>query len=314
MEDKTGNKMRPAAVLIAGPTASGKSALALAVADALGGAVVNADSMQVYAGLRVLTARPGDGDLERAPHLLYGHVPPGERYSVGRYLADAAATIETCAKEGLVPIFAGGTGLYFKALLEGLSPIPQVPDAVRAQWDARLAADGVATLRDILAKVDPELAGRHRALDAQRLVRALGVHEATGRPLSAWQREPGVPLLDAARTRRVFLDPDRESLYRRIDARFEAMMAQGALDEVRALVAQASDPSLPAMRAHGVPHLAAHLKGELSLAEAIACAQADTRHYAKRQKTWFRHQMADWESLDPDDENARDRWLTGLCR
>ena len=313
MKETTGIDTKPAAVLIAGPTASGKSALALEVAARLGGAVINADSMQVYSGLHALTARPERQETSRAPHLLYGHVSPRERYSVGRYIDDAAHALETCKADGLVPIFTGGTGLYFKALLEGLSPIPEVPDDTRAQIDARLKAEGIEALRRELVHADPELAARHPALDAQRLVRALAVHKATGRPLSAWQDEPGVPLIDAARTARLFLDPDREWLYGRIDRRFEAMIANGALNEVRALAAQVDDPSLPAMRAHGVPHLAAHLRGELSLEDAITRGQADTRHYAKRQKTWFRHQMTDWDTLDPQDEKARERWLAGLA-
>jgi tRNA dimethylallyltransferase len=268
--------------------------------------------MQVYSGLRVLTARPSDAELAHAPHRLYGHVAPTERYSAGRFLQDAAVAIAECGNEGRVPVFAGGTGLYFKALLEGLSPIPEVPDAVRAQWDERLKADGIERLRAELVRVDPVLGQRLPLLDAQRLVRALAVHEATGRPLSAWQGEPGKPLLHAARTVRVFLDPDRAALYRRIDARFTDMIASGALEEVRGLFAAVADRSLPAMRAHGVPHLGAHLRGEMTLEDAVARGQADTRQYAKRQKTWFRHQMAGWCVLDPDDAKAREGWLAGL--
>ena len=313
MEETTGKIERPAAVLIAGPTASGKSALALDVAVRLGGAVINADSMQVYSGLHVLTARPDAEETACARHLLYGHVDPSQRYSVGRYLEDAAGAMERCGKDGLVPVFTGGTGLYFKALLEGLSPIPQVPDEVRAQVQARLETAGIEALRNELVKADPELAARHPALDAQRLIRALAVYRETGRPLSSWQEEPGTPLIDASRTVRLFLDPDRDWLYERIDRRFEAMIEQGALEEVRALVARIDDTSLPAMRAHGVPHLAAHLRGEMSLEDAISCGQADARHYAKRQKTWFRHQMTGWDMLDPRGEKARERWLAGLA-
>ncbi len=304
-----GQTGRADAVLIAGPTASGKSALALAVAERMGGMVVNADSMQVYATLQVLTARPGDEDLARAPHRLYGHVSPAQRYSVGRYLEDAEAVLQEAADNQLLPVFVGGTGLYFKALVEGLSPIPPVPDEVRMAWSRRLETEGAGALRSELETFDPQLAARVGSLDGQRLVRALSVAEATGKPLSHWQAQPGRAIVDVDRAECVFLDPDREALYRRIDTRFERMIAHGALDEVRRLVEIAPDSSLPARRAHGAPHLAAHLAGECDLEEAVRRAQADTRHYAKRQKTWFRHQMTGWTVLDPDDATARETWL-----
>ncbi|MFN0264256.1 tRNA (adenosine(37)-N6)-dimethylallyltransferase MiaA [Tepidamorphus sp. 3E244] len=309
MKTTDDRKAAPAAVLIAGPTASGKSALALELAERIGGAVINTDSMQVYGDLHVLSARPSADEVSRAPHMLYGNVDARERYSAGRFAEDAQAALEQCREKGLVPIFTGGTGLYFKTLVEGLSPIPHVPDTVRARVEARIEADGLEAAQAALSVCDPVLSRKFPALDRQRLVRALSVFESTGRALGAWQEEKGVPILDPARTVRVFLDADRDWLYSRIDARFEQMVAAGALDEVSALVARVEDATLPAMRAHGVPHLAAHLAGHMALDEAIARSQADTRHYAKRQKTWFRHQMSGWDSLDPADKKARASWL-----
>lgn len=286
--------------------------MAVDVAERLGGVVINTDSMQVYSGLRVLTARPDDAECARVPHRLYGHIDPAERYSVGRFARDAATVLADCEGAGRVPVFVGGTGLYFQVLLEGLSPIPDVPDRERALWDGQLANEGVDALRDVLRQVDPALAQRFPMLDGQRLVRALSVHGATGKPLSAWQDEPGVALLDAGQCARVFLDPDRDRLRTRIDARFVNMVAGGAVEEVAALSARLSDTSLPAMRAHGVPHIAAHLRGEITLDEAVERGQGDTRRYAKRQRTWFRNQMTDWHALDPDNKKARVAWLTGL--
>lgn len=312
MNDLAGKDARPAAVLIAGPTASGKSALALELAERVGGAVINADSMQVYSGLHVLTARPDADETARAPHLLYGHGRSARALLGRRYIADARVALESCAERGLVPIFTGGTGLYFKALLEGVSPIPPVREETRARWDARLEEEGIEALRALLASVDPQLCARHPRLDAQRLVRALSVHDETGRALSAWQAVPGTPVIAQPGSACVFLDPDRDWLRARIDARFEKMVREGALEEVRALVGSLRDASLPARRAHGVPHLAACLAGELSLEEAIARGQADTRRYAKRQRTWFRHQMPGWQVLDPCNEKARERWLAGF--
>lgn len=303
---------RPQAVLIAGPTASGKSALALDVATRLGGTVVNADSMQVYDVLRVLTARPEADELSRAPHVLYGHVDPRERYSAGRFADDARDVIAACVQDNTIPIFTGGTGLYFRTLLEGLSPIPAVNDETRDRIAAQVGRDGIDAARARLAGVDPVLAARQPAMDGQRLVRALSVFEATGKPLSDWQAIPGVPLLHRDQVACVFLDPQREALYARIDARFETMVARGALDEVRALLKLTDDTTLPAMRAHGVPHLRRQLAGAMTLPEAAEKSQADTRQYAKRQKTWFRHQMHGWDTLDPDDKEARKRWLAGF--
>ncbi|RVU17844.1 tRNA (adenosine(37)-N6)-dimethylallyltransferase MiaA [Methylobacterium oryzihabitans] len=289
------------AILIAGPTASGKSALALALARARGGVVVNADSMQVYRDLRVLSARPNPEEEAQVPHRLYGHVDGAVNFSVGHYLADAAAVLVECWEAGRLPIVVGGTGLYFHALTEGLSEIPPVPDAVRAA--VRAGAEGRETpdLHRDLAGRDPEGAARLDPHDRLRVLRALEVLAATGRPLAAFhgRRRPG-PLAGLP-CEKLFLTPDRAALRARIDARFAAMMAAGALDEVAALRARRLDPLLPVMRAHGVPGLIAHLDGTATRDEAVARGQADTRRYAKRQVTWFRHQAgAEWRWVSPE--------------
>ncbi len=294
------------AVLIAGPTASGKSAVALALAERLGGTVINTDSMQVYGDLRVLTARPTPEEETRAPHRLYGHVPAAESYSVGRWIEDARAAIAEAEAQGRLPILVGGTGLYFKALLEGLSPVPDTPEPVRRRWREAAAAMGAGELHKLLAERDPEMAARLRPSDPQRLVRALEVIEATGRSLAYWQRVAGKPVLERDRTARVVLAPERAQSARGIEARFAQMIAQGALAEVAALKAQALDPALPALRAHGVPALMAHLEGRISLEEAGEWACTDTRRYAKRQKTWARRYMADWAWVSGPEE-ALDR-------
>jgi tRNA dimethylallyltransferase len=293
-------KPTPAAVLIAGPTASGKSALALAVAERVGGMVINTDSMQVYRDLNIITARPGVAEEARAPHLLYGHVDAAENYSVGRFLGDATAALAAARGERRVPIFTGGSGLYFKALTRGLAAIPPVPADIRAAVRARLDAVGPAALHAELARRDPATAARLRPADRTRIARALEVVEATGRSIADWHQHGLPPLLDPAHVARVFLAPDRAALYRRIDARFDAMLSVGALEEVRRLAARRLDPLLPAMKAHGVPWLIRHLADEMSLDAAAAEAKKDTRHYAKRQFTWFRHQLADWPRVDPD--------------
>jgi tRNA dimethylallyltransferase len=289
------------ALLIAGPTASGKSALALSLAERLGGAVINADSMQVYRDLRVITARPTVEEERRVPHLLYGHMDAAENYSTGRWITDAAQTLKELEAAGRLPIVVGGTGLYFRALTQGLSDIPPVPAEVRAR--VRGEAEGVATpdLHQCLSDSDPATAKRLKSNDRQRILRALEVFAATGRSLTEWQGKPGSPMLRAKDTRAVFLSVEREELRARIDARFDAMLGSGALDEVRALAARKLDPALPAMKAHGVPWLARHLRGEISLDEAAAGGKADTRRYAKRQETWFRHQLKEFRWLAPEE-------------
>lgn len=290
---------RNRAILIAGPTASGKSALALAIAEARGPAViVNADSMQVYTDLSVLTARPDAADEARAPHRLFGNVDGAEAYSVARYVEDAGRELEAARQAGLLPIVVGGTGLYFKALLEGLSPIPAIDPAVRARLRAEAAEMGALTMHEQLEAIDPEMAARLVPTDTQRITRALEVIESTGRSLADWQRVPGTPVLDPAATVRLVLAPPRDILTRRCDDRFDQMMALGALDEVRRLAARNLSPELPVMRALGVPPLLAHLRGEATLSDACAAAKTETRQFAKRQLTWLRRHMIAWNRFN----------------
>ncbi len=290
------------AVLIAGPTASGKSAAALALAERIGGAIINADSMQVYAEPRILTARPPDGDIRRVPHLLYGHVSVRESYSAGRYQSDAARALEKVGAMGRVPIFAGGTGMYFGVLTEGIADIPAVPANVRAHAEARRKDIGVDAFHAELALRDPESAARLRASDTQRVLRAYEVFDATGRPLAHWQKEMGRPLLAGLRLARFVIAPPREELYARIDARFDCMIDNGALDEVSSLTDL--DPALPAAKILGLRELLAVSSGALSLGEAKVAAKQATRNYAKRQLTWFRNRMADWCWIDSAESAA----------
>lgn len=262
--------------------------------------MLNADSMQVYGDLRVLTARPTVAEARRVPHGLYGHVDADTDYSVGRWVADATRAIAECRREGLVPIFVGGTGLYFRALTQGLAEIPPIPAEVRATVRGEAEGLGNAGLHARLAALDPETAARLEVNDRQRILRALEVVAATGRPLSRWQQDTQRPVLEAGTCARLVLEVDRALLRRRIDTRFEDMIAAGALEEVRALAARRLDPARTVLKAHGAPALTRHLAGEISLAEAIAEGQGDTRRYAKRQDTFFRHQMADWHRATPD--------------
>lgn len=289
---------RPKVILIAGPTASGKSALALGLAERSGGMIVNADSMQVYRDLRVLTARPTAAEEARAPYVLYGHVDAKENYSVGRWLGDAARVLGEAEAAGRLAIVVGGTGLYFKALMKGLSAIPPVPDEVRAKVRGETEAADTAALHARLAAADPLTAGKLRASDRQRILRALEVLAATGRPLAEWQEGGGNPLLPAG-TPAVFLSVPREVLHARIDARFDAMLKAGALDEVRALANRGLDWRLPVMKAHGVPWLQRYLADDISLADAVQRGKGDTRRYAKRQETFFRHQLPGWKWIEP---------------
>jgi tRNA dimethylallyltransferase len=292
---------RVTAVLIAGPTASGKSALALDLARRSGGVIVNADSKQVYRDLRILSSRPSVADEAMAPHRLYGHIDAAENYSVAAFLADAAAILVEAARSERLVIFVGGTGLYFKALTRGLSKVPPVPADVRAAVRERLAAEGPQALHDELSTRDPPVAARLNPADRVRIARALEVAIATGRSIDDWNRDNSRPLIDPARAAKLFLAPERKELYARIDTRFDAMLAGGALDEVRALAARRLDPLLPAMKAHGVPWLIKYLAGEITLEKASEHARLDTRHYAKRQFTWFRHQLADWTRVAPEE-------------
>jgi tRNA dimethylallyltransferase len=289
----------PGTILIAGPTASGKSALALALAEKHRGTIVNADSMQVYRDLRIITARPSAAEEARVPHRLYGHVDASENYSVGRWCQDARAALDEARREGRLPILVGGTGLYFKALTQGLSAVPPTPPEVRTMVRGRCDAEGAAALHAELARRDPAMAERLKPGDRMRIARALEVLEATGRSLADWHRDAMPAILDPDEALKIFLAVDRDELHRRIDARFDAMLAAGALDEVRALSARGLDPMLPAMKAHGVPWLRQHLAGEISLEAAAAGGKQDTRRYTKRQVTWFRHQMPGWTWLAP---------------
>jgi tRNA dimethylallyltransferase len=304
---------KPTAILIAGPTASGKSALALALAEKIGGIIVNADSMQVYRDLRVITARPTPAEEARVPHRLYGHVDPGENYSVGRWCRDVGTVLAEIERQGRVAILVGGTGLYFKALTSGLAAVPPIPAEIRAQVRGRLQSEGVARLYAELIERDVATAHRVMPNDRSRIARALEVVLATGRSLTDWHREGLPALVDSARAAKIFLTCERKQLVARIEARFAAMLEAGVLDEVRALERRQLDPLLPAMKAHGVPWLIRHLHGEISLDEAAAGAIMDTRRYAKRQLTWFRNQMTDWPWAAPGEaQKALETQLAGV--
>jgi tRNA dimethylallyltransferase len=294
----------PNIILIAGPTASGKSALALALAEKLGGVIVNADSMQVYRDLRIITARPTPGEEARVPHRLYGHIDAAVNFSVGRWCTEAADALAAIKQEGRAAIIVGGTGLYFSALTRGLAAVPPIPAQIRDEVRGRLASDGVEALHAELTERDPATAARLTPRDRARVTRALEVILATGRSLTQWHDDNMPAGVDAARAAKIFLMPDRDELLRRIDARFDAMMAAGAMDEVRALAARKLDPNLPAMKAHGVPWLIRHLNGEIALAEAVEGGKRDTRQYTKRQATWFRNQLPDFAPVAPHDALA----------
>jgi tRNA dimethylallyltransferase len=285
----------PTLVVVAGPTASGKSALALALAEEFSGTIINADSMQVYRDLAVLTAQPGAAERARAPHRLYGAIDAAEPCSAGRWRGLALAEIAAARQQGRRPILTGGTGLYLRALIEGLAPVPPVPLSIRAEARALHGRLGGLAFRDALAAFDPEAAARLDPGDTQRLIRAYEVVMATGRPLSAWQRaRQPVPALTAAA---IVLLPPRPALFAACDARFLAMMREGAIAEVEALLERGLDPALPAMKAVGVGELGAFLAGRSTRGQAIAAAQQATRRYAKRQYTWFRHQLPETERL-----------------
>jgi tRNA dimethylallyltransferase len=284
--------------LIAGPTASGKSAYALDLAERIGGEIVNADSMQIYAGLRVLTAGPSPEETARAPHHLFQVVDPAIGWSVGRWLEAATKVLAEIEARGKPAIVVGGTGLYFRALTHGLADVPPVPETQREISSLLYAARGEAEFREILRPLDPEAEARIETGDRQRLVRAHAVAIATGRSLTAWQTDTK-PALAPQAWRGVVLDPARAELYARCDARLSVMVEQGALDEVRAVEARGLDPALPALKAVGYREFAAHLRGETTLDQALDAARQETRRYAKRQLTWFRNQTPDWERITP---------------
>ena len=285
------------AILIAGPTASGKTALAVELAQRHDGLVINADSMQVYDILHVLTARPSNAELAAAPHVLFGHVSPLRAYSTGEWMRDVLHVLDT-ELDGRRPVFVGGTGLYFKALLGGLSDMPHVPDEVREAFRSQLMAAGPEAMHALLARRDPETARSLHPQDGQRILRALEVMEASGQPIGFWQARRRAAIIDPASARRIILQPEREVLRHRIAGRFHAMVEQGAVQEVERLLSLSPDPSLPAMKAIGVPEIASVLRGEQEMADAVAAAITATRQYAKRQMTWFRNQMdGDWERI-----------------
>jgi tRNA dimethylallyltransferase len=290
------------AILITGPTASGKSALAVKLAQRHGGVVINADSMQVYGTLKVLTARPDESEMGGVEHFLYGHVPPGRAYSTGVWLREGEALVARLRKEGRLPVFVGGTGLYFKALIGGLSDMPEIPPAIRQRLRARLTEEGAEALHRELSGRDPETAARVQPGDGQRIVRALEVIEATGRPIGSYQQSRGPVNIDPARAQKIVVLPERQLLHGRIDRRFETMLARGAVEEVRALLALRLPPEMPVMKAIGVPQIAAMLKGEMSEAQVIEAGAAATRQYAKRQMTWFRNQLDEtWQRIEGPD-------------
>lgn len=289
------NKSAP--ILIAGPTASGKSALALAIAEHVGGVIINADSMQVYRELSILTARPQPDEEARVPHMLYGFVPAVEAYSTGRFVADVTDAIAKAREAGRRSVIVGGTGLYFKALLEGLSPIPRIDPGIREHWRAEAERRGAAELHRELMARDAQMAERLAPADTQRIVRALEVLEQTGRSLADWQKVRGVPVVQEAEAVRLLVTLDRAELHARADARFDRMIAAGAIEEVRALAAQGLDPDLPAMRAIGVRPLLSVVQGESTLEAAGEAAKAETRQYIKRQETWHRRYMISWKCV-----------------
>ena len=291
------------AVLIAGPTASGKSAVAMRVAEQVNGVIINADAMQLYSELEILTSRPSAADERRVPHRLYGCVPGAEAWSAGRWLAAARDEIEAAWAGQQVPVVTGGTGLYFKVLEEGLSPVPAIPAEIRQRWRERMQGEGPAALHRELARRAPDDAVRLDRQDSQRIVRALEVVDATGEPLSAhFAAAREASILTGVDVRRAVLMPPRAELYAACDARFEAMLARGAIDEVRGLLQAGLAADLPVMKAIGVKPLAALLSGEMTEEDATALAQRQTRNYTKRQMTWIRNQMGPWPVFASGDD------------
>ncbi len=283
-------------ILIAGQTASGKSGLALELAQEHDGVIINADSMQVYRELQILTARPSLDEMQGIDHRLYGYIKADTPYSVGQWLQDVETELADIKKSSKRAIIVGGTGLYFKALLEGLSPVPEIHSDIRLKWRTR-ALEPDADLHKQLQKLDPAMAERLLPSDRQRLARALEVVEDTGKSLAYWQAQPEKALLDSDQTTKIMISIDRAELYKRCDQRFEQMMQNGALTEVENLLRLDLPPTLPALRALGVRPLGAFLRGEISKDEAIDRAQTETRQYAKRQSTWLKSNMITWKAV-----------------
>jgi tRNA dimethylallyltransferase len=277
-------------LLIAGPTASGKSAVAIAQAQARGGVIINADSMQVYRELRITTARPSEVEEQLVPHRLFGHIGGAENYSTAAWLAETEIEIQNCWTMGQLPIICGGTGLYFTALEQGLAKLPPVDPEIRYKW-----RNFQGDLHAELKQRHSESAARLNAADRQRLIRSLEVFESTGKALIEWQKEAqNESILQGAKIERIFMNVPREELYARAELRFDTMIEFGAIDEIRALPYM--EPTQPLMKAIGVPELLAHVNGELSLEDAKVKAKTATRNYIKRQMTWFRGQMKNWHS------------------
>ena len=295
------NKAVPPVCVIAGPTASGKSALAVSLAQRTNGVIVNADSAQVYADLRILSARPDEAEMAGIEHRLFGHRDGASPCSAADWAEEARAVIADVHERGRLPILVGGTGLYLRTLLDGIAAVPPVDPAIRE----RVRAQDVASNHGELALLDAEAATRLHPNDSTRVARALEVILSTGRPLRAWQQETSGGIRNAVRLFGGIVEVDDEVLKERIDRRFAAMVAEGALTEVKMLLARGLSPTLPVMRAIGVPELAAHVEGRASLPDAIRAGQLATRQYAKRQRTWFRHQQLGVAPLPAEDGLGR---------
>ncbi len=297
------------AILIAGPTASGKSETALKVAEALQGEIINTDSMQVYKGLDIIVAQPKESDLEKAPHALYGFRDPAKSFSVARWMEEAKKAADGAWENGHIPIFIGGTGLYFKALVDGISDIPEVPEHIKLSLDRRLKTEGLEALYHELEDFDPEIAGQLKPNDKQRVLRALCVYQATDKTLSFWQTQKKKPVLGGVSLLKVVLQSPPEELNEKILKRLKKMLDQGALGEVRTFQERKLNPSLPATKALGLRPLLRHLAREVSINEALELAVIETRQYAKRQRTWFRNQFQDWYPVAAG-ESAADKILS----
>ncbi|MEM0986107.1 MAG: tRNA (adenosine(37)-N6)-dimethylallyltransferase MiaA [Pseudomonadota bacterium] len=300
------------AILIHGPTASGKSAAAIEVARTVGGEIINADSMQVYRDLRILSARPSEGDMGDIPHHLFGHVDAAHRYSTGQWLADATAALDDIQRRGKVPVIVGGTGLYLLSLVQGLSEIPPIPEDIRGDVRHILQTEGAAGLHARLADVDHETAESLAPNDRQRLARAYEVWLATGRSIRDFQGKRTRPALGPGEWLGVALTPPRAKLYARIDRRFEAMMIHGGMQEAETLAHRDLDPELPAMKAHGIPWLTAFIRGEMTAEAAAEHAKRDTRRYAKRQFTWIGRQFPFWPRIPTETASARKKVIYAL--
>lgn len=307
--------LHKAAVLIAGPTASGKSHIAMFLARQWNGVIVNADSMQVYDAMRILSARPSTEDEAAVDHRLYGHVPLDQAYSAGAWLADVTAVLEDIWAAGKLPVIVGGTGLYFKLLLEGVAAIPDIPAEIRDYWRTKAERDGAAALHKVLTIRDSQMAARLDEGDAQRIVRALEVLEATGRSLHEWQKDtPTPPVLDQATCMKFVIAPPREALYEKIDARFAGMLAAGGRDEAERIGALGLPRSLPAMKALGLRQLLDLQAGDLDEAAAIEKAKTQSRRYAKRQMTWLKGNMISWKWVDAQETQSQLAQIFAIIR